>query len=45
MNRSIDVMAKSISAILRDDIVCIYLYGSVVMDDFKLVGATLIYYA
>lgn len=36
MNRSIDVMAKSISAILGDNIVCIYLYGSVVMDDFKL---------
>lgn len=36
MNRSIDVMVKSISAILGDNIVCIYLYGSVVMDDFKL---------
>lgn len=36
MNRSIDVMAKSISAILGDNIICIYLYGSVVMDDFKL---------
>lgn len=36
MNRSIDVMAKNISAILGDKIVCIYLYGSVVMDDFKL---------
>lgn len=36
MNRSIDVMAKSISAILGDNIDCIYLYGSVVMDDFKL---------
>ena len=36
MNRSIDVMAKSISAILGDNIVCIYLYGSVVMEDIKL---------
>lgn len=36
MNRSIDVMAKKLDAILGDNIVCIYLYGSVAMDDFKL---------
>ncbi len=36
MNRSIDVIAKKLYAILGDNIVCIYLYGSVAMDDFKL---------
>lgn len=36
MNRSIDVMAKKLNAILGNNLVCIYLYGSVVMDDFKL---------
>jgi len=36
MNRAISVMAKSICAILGDNVLCIYLYGSVVMDDFKL---------
>ena len=36
MNRSIDVMTNMLSAILKDNIVCVYLYGSVVMDDFKL---------
>ena len=36
MNRSIDVMAKKLNTILGDNIVCIYLYGSVAMDDFKL---------
>lgn len=36
MNRSIDVMAKKIYDILGDNFACIYLYGSVAMDDFKL---------
>lgn len=36
MIRSIDVMAKKLYAILEDNIVCIYLYGSATMDDFKL---------
>jgi predicted nucleotidyltransferase len=36
MYRSIDDMAKKLYAILGDNILCIYLYGSVVMDDFKL---------
>lgn len=36
MNRSIDVMVKKLCAILGHNIVCIYLYGSVAMDDFKL---------
>lgn len=36
MNRSIDVMAKKLNTILGDSIVCIYLYGSVAMYDFKL---------
>lgn len=36
MNRSIDIMAKKIYDILGDNFACIYLYGSVAMDDFKL---------
>lgn len=36
MNRSIDVMAKKLYAILGDNMVCIYLYGSVALEDFKL---------
>lgn len=33
---SIDVMVKSMHSILKDNLACIYLYGSVAMDDFKL---------
>ncbi|MBQ8003159.1 MAG: DUF4111 domain-containing protein [Clostridia bacterium] len=36
MKAAIAVMAKSIQAILKDNLACIYLYGSVAMDDFKL---------
>ncbi len=36
MNRSIDVMVNKLCSILGDNIISIYLYGSVVMSDFKL---------
>lgn len=36
MNQSIDTMVQNIHDILGDNMVCIYLHGSVAMNDFKL---------
>lgn len=36
LKAAIDVMIKIIQSILKDNLACIYLYGSVAMDDFKL---------
>ena len=36
LQRSIDKMVESINDILQDDVKAIYLYGSIVLDDFKL---------
>ncbi len=36
MKQSIEMMKNSIWRVLQDDLRAIYLYGSAVMDDFKL---------